>query len=86
MRLRAEMKLPGYAWLQFESLPRDGGGTRLRQTAFFDPRGAFGFLYWYGALAFHEFIFGNMASRIVREAERDEAQLAGSASSSPAMS
>jgi uncharacterized protein YbjT (DUF2867 family) len=85
LRLRAEMKLPGYAWLQFESVPRSGGGTRLRQTAFFDPRGAFGFLYWYGALAFHEFIFGNMATRIVREAERDELQPAGSAPSSPAM-
>ena len=85
LRLRAEMKLPGYAWLQFESLPREGGGTRLLQTAFFDPRGTFGFLYWYGALAFHEFIFGNMATRIVREAERDEAQPAGS-SSSPAIS
>ena len=70
LRLRAEMKLPGYAWLQFEALPRDDGGTCLRQTAFFDPRGAFGFAYWYAALAFHEFIFNNMAKRIVLEAEQ----------------
>ncbi len=69
LRLRAEMKLPGYAWLEFEAIPRPGGGACLRQTAFFDPRGAFGFLYWYGVLPFHEFIFGNMAKRIVREAE-----------------
>jgi uncharacterized protein YbjT (DUF2867 family) len=69
LRLRAEMKLPGYAWLQFEALPRDNGGTCLRQTAFFDPRGAFGFAYWFSVLPFHEFIFGNMATRIVREAE-----------------
>jgi uncharacterized protein YbjT (DUF2867 family) len=69
LRLRAEMKLPGYAWLQFEALPRENGGTCLRQTAFFDPRGAFGFAYWFGVLPFHEFIFGNMATRIVREAE-----------------
>ena len=69
LRLRAEMKLPGYAWLQFEALPRDDGGTCLRQTAFFDPRGAFGFAYWFSVLPFHEFIFGNMATRIVREAE-----------------
>ena len=69
LRLRAEMKLPGYAWLQFEAIPRDGGGTCLRQTAFFDPRGAFGIAYWYSVLPFHEFIFGNMATRIVREAE-----------------
>jgi hypothetical protein len=64
------MKLPGYAWLQFEALPRDGGGACLRQTAFFDPRGAFGFAYWYAALVFHEFIFNNMAKRIVLEAEQ----------------
>jgi hypothetical protein len=69
LRLRAEMRLPGYAWLQFESLPLPNGGTRLRQTAFFDPRGFFGVAYWYSVLAFHEFIFGNMATRIVREAE-----------------
>ena len=54
---------------EFEALPRDDGGTILVQTAFFDPRGAFGLLYWYSVLAFHEFIFGNMAKRIVRDAE-----------------
>jgi uncharacterized protein YbjT (DUF2867 family) len=69
LRLRAEMKLPGYAWLEFEALPRAGGGTCLRQTAFFDPRGAFGALYWYSVLPLHGLIFGNMATRIVREAE-----------------
>ena len=72
LRLRAEMKMPGYAWLQFEALPRDDGGTCLRQTAFFDPRGALGFAYWYAVLAFHEFIFNNMAKRIVLEAERSK--------------
>ena len=69
LRLRAEMKLPGEAWLEFETTTRDDGSTSLRQTAFFDPRGVFGFLYWYAVLPFHEFIFGNMASRIVAEAE-----------------
>jgi uncharacterized protein YbjT (DUF2867 family) len=69
LRLRAEMKLPGYAWLQFEAVPRDDGGTRFLQVAFFEPRGIFGLLYWYGVLPFHEFVFGNMATRIVREAE-----------------
>jgi hypothetical protein len=68
LRLRAEMRLPGFAWLQFEALPREGGST-LRQTAFFEPHGAFGYLYWYGVAPFHEFIFGNMAKRIVLEAE-----------------
>jgi len=69
LRLRAEMKLPGEAWLEFETTTRDDGSTSLKQTAFFDPRGAFGFLYWYAVLPFHEFIFGNMASRIVAQAE-----------------
>lgn len=69
LRLRAEMKLPGEAWLEFETTTREDGSTSLKQTAFFDPRGAFGFLYWYAVLPFHEFIFGNMASRIVAQAE-----------------
>ncbi len=68
LRLRAEMKLPGYAWLEFEAIGAEDGSS-LRQTAFFEPRGAFGLLYWYGVLPFHELIFGNMATRIVREAE-----------------
>jgi hypothetical protein len=69
LRLRAEMKLPGLAWLQFEAEPSGNGGATLRQTAFFEPRGLFGFLYWYGVAPFHELVFGQMASRIVREAE-----------------
>jgi uncharacterized protein YbjT (DUF2867 family) len=68
LRLRAEMLLPGKAWLQFEALPADGGGTTLRQTAFFEPRGIFGYLYWYGVMPFHTFIFGNMAKRIAQRA------------------
>lgn len=71
LRLRAEMRLPGYAWLQFEVLDDEEGTglTALRQTAFFDPRGIFGYLYWYAVLPFHELIFGNMARRIAQEAE-----------------
>jgi uncharacterized protein YbjT (DUF2867 family) len=73
LRLRAEMKLPGNAWLEFEAIPREGGRTILRQTAFFDPRGAFGYAYWYSVLPFHEAIFGNMAKRITEEAVRLDA-------------
>jgi uncharacterized protein YbjT (DUF2867 family) len=69
LRLRAEMKLPGIAWLQFESTPNAAGTTTLRQTAFFEPHGLLGYAYWYMVLPFHEFIFGNMARRIVEEAE-----------------
>jgi uncharacterized protein YbjT (DUF2867 family) len=68
LRLRAEMKLPGHAWLQFETVKEDDGQTLLRQTAFFEPRGVFGYAYWFSVLPFHELIFGNMAKRIVEEA------------------
>jgi uncharacterized protein YbjT (DUF2867 family) len=68
LRLRAEMKLPGRAWLQFEAQSKHGGGI-LVQTAFFEPSGLFGYLYWYGVAPFHNRVFGSMADRIVRLAE-----------------
>ncbi len=72
LRLRAEMRLPGNAWLQFEAIPEPDGGSLLRQTAFFEPRGIFGYLYWYSLIPFHEFIFGNMAKRIAAVAANTE--------------
>jgi hypothetical protein len=67
LRLRAEMKLPGQAWLQFETEPRNGK-TLICQTAIFKPHGLAGLMYWYGACPFHWFIFKGMikavASRI----------------------
>jgi uncharacterized protein YbjT (DUF2867 family) len=74
LRLRAEMRLPGFAWLQFEALPHEGGGNSLRQTAFFEPRGLFGYAYWFSVLPFHALIFGNMSRRIALEAERLDSQ------------
>lgn len=65
LRLRAEMKLPGTAWLQFEVLP-DPDGARIEQTAFFDPYGLYGYLYWYALSPFHRFIFPGLI-RAVRE-------------------
>lgn len=73
LRLRAEMKLPGRAWLEFEVEP-EGQGSVLRQTAFFEPRGLFGYLYWFGVALFHEWVFARMASAIVRKAESGSAQ------------
>jgi uncharacterized protein YbjT (DUF2867 family) len=69
LRLRAEMKLPGQGWLEFAAEPASGDRTRFTQTAFFEPRGLFGLLYWYAILPFHSLIFGGMASRIVLQAE-----------------
>ena len=69
LRLRAEMKLPGRAWLQFEATSRPGSGTLLVQTAFFEPHGFPGLLYWYALHPFHEFFFAGMSRAIARRAE-----------------
>lgn len=62
VRLRAEMKVPGRAWLQFQAEPLEASRTRLVQTAYFAPRGLSGLLYWYLLYPIHGFIF----SRLVR--------------------
>ncbi len=69
LRLRAEMKAPGDAWLQFEALPRDAGQTLLTQTAFMAPKGLPGLVYWYVLYPFHGAIFGNMIRAIAERAE-----------------
>jgi uncharacterized protein YbjT (DUF2867 family) len=69
LRLRAEMKVPGRAWLQFEALPRDPSGSRLVQTAFFAPRGLLGLLYWYGLYPVHALIFSGLVRRLAARSE-----------------
>ncbi len=69
LRLRAEMKLPGVALLEFSVTGR-GEGSRLVQTASFHPRGLGGLLYWYLLLPFHGVVFSGMLEGIVRSAER----------------
>ena len=59
LRLVAEMRLPGRAWLQFEVEP-DGSGSRVRQTAEFDPRGFLGLAYWYALYPLHYFVFDRL--------------------------
>lgn len=68
MRLQAEMKVPGKAWLEFESEPQDNGQTLLTVTAYFDAHGFFGFLYWYAMWPFHAFIFDGLTNEIARRA------------------
>ncbi|MHB8501091.1 MAG: SDR family oxidoreductase [Candidatus Acidiferrales bacterium] len=65
LRLAAEMRLPGRAWLQFE-VERDGSGSIVRQTAIFDPAGVLGQLYWYLLYPIHQFVFAGMLRGIVR--------------------
>jgi len=74
MRLRAEMKVPGRAWLEFQSIPKSEGGTKLVQTAYFAPRGLFGLLYWYGLYPFHGFIFSSMIESVAKEAQKNADQ------------
>lgn len=66
--LKAEMLLPGEAWLSWE-VEATGSGSRLRQTAWFVPRGLFGRLYWYALVPFHAFVFPKMVRGIVAAAE-----------------
>jgi uncharacterized protein YbjT (DUF2867 family) len=68
LRLVAEMKLPGRAWLQFEVEP-DGQGSVLRQTALFDPSGLLGLVYWYGLYPLHQLVFAGMLRGIVAAIE-----------------
>ena len=69
LRLRAEMKVPGEAWLEYRvvELP---GGSGLDQRARFHPRGLWGRIYWSVLVPFHGLIFPRMARELVREAER----------------
>lgn len=68
VRLRAEMRLPGEAWLEWRIEPDAAGGSRLVQRAIFHPRGLFGRAYWYALLPFHALIFGRLADRLARAA------------------
>jgi uncharacterized protein YbjT (DUF2867 family) len=68
LRLRAEMKVPGKAWLQWETEPA-AGGTRVVQTALFAPVGLTGHLYWHLLYPVHALIFSGMVRSIAREAE-----------------
>jgi hypothetical protein len=60
MRLRAEMKVPGRAWLEFQAEYQAGGETLLTQTALFEPRGLLGLLYWYILYPIHGLIFSGL--------------------------
>jgi hypothetical protein len=68
LRLRAEMKVPGKAWLEWHA-EGDGAGSVLTQRAVFVPRGLSGRLYWYAVIPAHAFIFGRLARRIAEVAE-----------------
>ena len=67
LRLVAEMKVPGRAWLEFE-VTGSGTSSTIRQTAIFDPVGLTGLLYWYGLWPVHQLVFQGMLNGIARAA------------------
>ncbi len=73
LELRAEMRLPGEARLEFRIEPqtRRGQGVRLVQTASFVPRGLLGLAYWYAVLPLHAFVFNGLLNGIRRSAEEE---------------
>ncbi|MGR8012132.1 SDR family oxidoreductase [Streptomyces hypolithicus] len=74
LRLRAEMRLPGLAWLEMYAERDDAGRTRYRQRALFRPRGLGGQLYWWSVSPFHAVVFGGMARNIALAAQRAAAE------------
>ena len=70
LRLAAEMKLPGQAWLEFE-VTGDSTGSVIRQTASFDPKGLLGRAYWYSVFPLHQFVFGGMLQGIAAKSRID---------------
>ncbi|MFF8950945.1 SDR family oxidoreductase [Streptomyces sp. NPDC014940] len=68
LRLRAEMRLPGLAWLEMYVEPEGTGRSRYRQRALFHPHGLLGQAYWWGVSPFHAVVFGGMARNIARAA------------------
>ncbi len=70
MRLRAEMLVPGKAWLQFDSAPQASPGkTLFTVTAYFESHGISGFLYWYAMWPFHKFLFDGLTRRLASRAK-----------------
>ncbi len=72
LRLRAEMKVPGKAWLQFKVTPHEGDKALLSQTAFFAPKGLMGWLYWYALYPIHNLIFSGLIDQIAKRAVTQE--------------
>jgi uncharacterized protein YbjT (DUF2867 family) len=64
LRLRAEMKLPGLAWLEFRAEELPDGGTKVTQRAIYVPKGLLGHLYWWAVLPMHGLVFPSMVKHV----------------------
>lgn len=76
LRLRAEMRVPGLAWLELAVRAEPDGTSTLRQLATFHPHGLAGQLYWWSVAPFHGIVFGGMQRGMAAEAERLTAEIA----------
>lgn len=75
LRLRAEMRVPGRAWLQWETREREGGQEcDLKQSAIYAPKGLWGRVYWWASYPFHLFIFRDMIEEIRTRAEKERGE------------
>lgn len=76
LRLRAEMRLPGLAWLELTVEPvgpdEDASPTVFAQRALFHPHGLAGQLYWWTVYPFHGVVFGGMQRNVARAAQTAE--------------
>ncbi|MGB3698447.1 MAG: SDR family oxidoreductase [Gordonia sp. (in: high G+C Gram-positive bacteria)] len=72
LRLHAEMKVPGQAWLELSLTPTADGGSIYRQRALFKPNGLAGQAYWASIMPFHGIIFSGMARNITGQAEKQQ--------------
>ncbi|MEU8133077.1 SDR family oxidoreductase [Streptodolium elevatio] len=80
LRLRAEMRLPGLAWLELAVDTGEDGSTRYHQRALFHPHGLSGHLYWWSVAPFHAAVFGGMARNITAACQKSAPQPAQSGS------
>lgn len=74
LRLRAEMRVPGQAWLEFRITQSPGGLVHLSQRAVFFPKGLFGRAYWWSVIPFHGLVFTGLLKNIIARAERLSAE------------
>lgn len=84
LRLRAEMRLPGRAWLELGVEETDDGSAILHQRAIYHPRGLRGDLYWWAVWPFHGIVFGGMQRNIARTAETATPARSSTARTAPA--
>jgi hypothetical protein len=70
LNFKAEMKLPGRAWLEFKITP-EGEKSMLSQAAIFDPAGLMGLIYWYSVYPLNGLVFNGMLKNIAKTIQQN---------------